>query len=389
MKQVLSLASCLVVGLPAALYFPAANLSAQFSAHADRSEAPSRIVRAKRVLLPQHLKLSGELLPFEQVEVVSRLAGIVSEVRFKVGDRVAAGTIVAVIRSKDLDDRLARQNASIVAGQDELRARERESAEAEKHMMSRRELGRRDLIPRHDVSEAEAAAATAHAAAELARAHLVQQQAMLTQTQALRALTNLTAPISGQVTGRLLNPGASIGESGAILTLGGLDVLRLAATVGYADAFGVNRGARVRVVAGALPNQVFEGEVNGIARAGSDPDQSVELELRIDNRQRQLRPGMTVEAAIELNAPKDGLFIPRAAVLSGQRSSYVYKLGAGGAIRHPIVTGSELGDEILVLDGLSEGDTVIENVSGPGATTLKTKRSTHEKLVIQGARGAP
>jgi RND family efflux transporter MFP subunit len=373
MKHVLSLASCLVVGLPAALYFPAADLSGQFSAHAIRSEAPAHIVRVKRVLLPQQLKISGELLPFEQVEVVSRLAGKVSEVRFKVGDWVTAGTTVAVIRSNDLEDRLARHNASILAAENELRLRERESAEAEKHMISRRELARRDLIPHRDAGEAEAAAETAYAATELARAHLAQQRAMLTQTQALRALTNLRAPISGQVTGRHVDPGATVSEGGAILTLGGLDVLRLGATVSRADALGVNRGAMVRIAGGAWPNQVFEGEVNRIIPAGSDADQSSEIEVRIDNRQRQLRPGMTVEAAIELNAPQDGLLIPRAAVLSGQRSSYVYKLGAGGAVRHPIVTGSALGAEILVLDGLSEGDTVLEDVSVPSAKALKTK----------------
>jgi hypothetical protein len=48
-------------------------------------------------------------------------------------------------------------------------------------------------------------------------------------------------------------------------------------------------------------------------------------------------------------------------------------VGAGGAVRHPIVTGSERGAEILVLDGLSEGDTVIEDVSGPSAKALRTK----------------
>jgi RND family efflux transporter MFP subunit len=372
MKHVLSLASLLVVGLPAALYFLGADVSRPFSPHGIRSEA-SRIVRVKRVLLPQHLKLSGELLPFEQVKVVSRLAGNVSEVRFKVGDRVAAGSIVAVIRSKDLEDRLARHNASILAAENELRMRERESAEAEKLKMSRRELARRDLIPRRDAGEAEAAAETARAAAELARAHLAQQQAMLMQMQALRALTNLRAPVSGQVTARHLDPNAPVGEGVAILTLGGLDVLRLVATVGQADALGVNRGAVVQIAGGSSPNQVFEGEVNRIIQAGSAADQSLEIEVRIDNRQRQLQPGMIVEAAIELNVPKDGLVIPRAAVLSGQRSSYVYKVGAGGAVRHPIVTGSERGAEILVLDGLSEGDTVIEDVSGPSAKALRTK----------------
>ena len=387
MKQVLSLASCLVVGLPAALYFSAADLSRQFSAHGDRPEAPERIVRVKRVLLAQHLKLSGELLPFEQAEVVSRLAGIVSEVRFKVGDWIAAGSVVAVIRSKELEDRLARHNASILVAENELRLRERESAEAEKSMISRRELAQRDLIPRHDAGDAEAAAETARASAELAHAHLAQQQAMLTQTQALRALTNLRAPISGHVTERHVDRGAPVGDGGAILTLAGLDVLRLAATVGRADALGVNRGATARIAAGALPKQIFEGEVHRIVPADSDADQSIEV--RIGNRQRQLRPGMMVEAVIELNAPKDGLFIPRAAVLSGQHSSYVYKLGAAGAVRQPIVTGSELGAEILVLDGLSEGDSVIEDASGLSAKARKTKELGTRNLTIHGAKGAP
>ena len=370
MKQLFSFACLLVLGLPAAAYFLNADSSKPSAPPLDRLAISAPIVHARRAPLAGELKLVGELLPVEQVEVISRLAGKVNEVRFKAGDWVPAGTVVAIIRADDLAARLVRHEAGVRAAESDLRARERERAEAEKLLVTGRDLARRDLIARREVEEAEATMATAHAEADLARAHLAQRQAMLAQAQALRSLTRLTAPISGQVTRRNLEPGAAIGEGGAVLTLTGLDNFKFAAAVSRADAFGVSVGAKARVSTAALPNKIFAGQISRVSPDESGANQLTEVEIEVHSPQRLLRAGMMVEATIELSTPKDALFIPRAAVISRHDSSYVYKVDAGRVVRQAVVVGPVKGGEIAVLFGLSDGDSIVADATDRGSRSL-------------------
>src|SRR5687767_6545970 len=78
-------------------------------------EVPVRVAQVKRTTLPLTLRLTGELAAITKADVVSRLAGKVTEVRFKVGDLVPAGALVATIHASDLDQRIGGFIASVSA----------------------------------------------------------------------------------------------------------------------------------------------------------------------------------------------------------------------------------------------------------------------------------
>mgnify|MGYP003581196258 CR=1 FL=1 len=99
MKYLLPLASLLIVLLGGFFYFfKSRSLNGTAVSGAD-VEIPVRVARVRRISLPLKMKLTGELQPVNHTEVVSRLTGKVAEVRFKVGDFVPAGTVVATIRA--------------------------------------------------------------------------------------------------------------------------------------------------------------------------------------------------------------------------------------------------------------------------------------------------
>ena len=180
-------------------------------------ETTVRVARVRRATFPVELKVSGELLPVKQTEIRSRVPGQVAEIRFKVGDLVPAGAVVAVIRSSELEQRIGRLEAAVTGAREDLRRTEEQSADVEKRLRKNRELMRRDLIARRDLEQMETAAETARAQADLARAHLAQQEAMLAQVRSLQSLGRLSAPVSGMVSHRLVEPGAMMGENGTIL----------------------------------------------------------------------------------------------------------------------------------------------------------------------------
>ncbi|MGH7852724.1 MAG: efflux RND transporter periplasmic adaptor subunit, partial [Candidatus Binatia bacterium] len=301
------------------------------SAH-ETAETPVRIAQVRRTSLPLTLRFTGELAPFTKTDVVSRLAGKVTEVRFKVGDLVTAGAIVATIRAGDLDQRLGGLETSISAARQDLREREAELADAEKRLAKDRELSGRDLIARRDVEQSEIAADTVRARAELARSQLAQREAMLTQIRALQDLTKLPAPISGEVSSVSIKPGAAVVEGGAVLSIVGLDALKLAAKV--SGAILLRRGMKARISTAGLPGIVSEGQVVRF-EPEKDSEGKKEVEIHVDNRKKILRAAMAV--SIDLEAEEEILLIPRSAVVSENQSNFVYKLSEGQAVRHPVV----------------------------------------------------
>ena len=332
-------------------------------------EIPVRTAQARRISLPLKMKLSGELLPVNRAEVVSRLAGKVTDVRFKVGNFVRAGTVVATIHASDLEQRLDQIEAGVGAARANLQSRQDELAAMEKRWAMDREFLRRDLIARRDAEQTDAAVETARAQSEVARAQLAQQQAMLAQVRALQNLTRLTAPISGEVDAVLIASGAVAGEGDAIVSLVGLDSLKLIARISGADRPGLRPGAKAQISNASLPGKVLEGKIIRLAPASSDSETVTEVELHVNNLQRYLRPGMTVEASIDLETLEDFLLVPRSAVISQNESGYIYKVSGDRAVRHEIVIGQERGEEIAILQGLKDGEWVLADyfsVTAPG-----------------------
>ena len=113
------------------------------------------VAAVKQEPRPVVLRLSGELQPSAEVDVVSRLAGKLTEVKFKTGDSVTAGAVVATVYSGGLSERARVVEAGLNATRTQLQEREQQAATADKQLAHDKELYRQDLIARRDVEQAE------------------------------------------------------------------------------------------------------------------------------------------------------------------------------------------------------------------------------------------
>jgi membrane fusion protein, macrolide-specific efflux system len=119
--------------------------------------------QVNRELLPHIVHGRGQLQTVEVVDVFSPVAGQLSKVQLKVGDKVAKGQTLATVRSRELLQRVEKIAAALEAATADLRQKEGRLAEAEKALGRAHELHSRDLIPGQDLKEAEAARDTARA----------------------------------------------------------------------------------------------------------------------------------------------------------------------------------------------------------------------------------
>ena len=153
-----------------------------------------------KALIPHVVRGRGQLQAVEVVDVVSPVAGQLSKVQLKAGDKVAKGQTLATVRSRELLQRVEKIAAALEAAKADLRQKESRLAEAEKALERAHELHSRDLIPGRDLKEAEAARDTARAQQALTHAQVAEQQAALEQTRYLLAVSKLVAPLNGVVT---------------------------------------------------------------------------------------------------------------------------------------------------------------------------------------------
>jgi RND family efflux transporter MFP subunit len=249
-----------------------------------------------KALIPHVVRGRGQLQAVEVVDVVSPVAGQLSKVQLKAGDKVSKGQILATVRSHELLRRMEKIAAALEAATADLRQKESRLAEAEKALERTRELRKRDLISGRDLNEAEAARDTARAQQALAHAQVAEQQAALEQTRYLLTVAKLVAPLNGVVT-RIPPESTDVQTSTPIFSVGALEPLKVMIEIPETDLAFVRNGVAAQVRADALPNRVFEGRVT-LLQSKLEKTQRVVAEVELSNRDRLLVPGMNVEVTL-------------------------------------------------------------------------------------------
>ena len=253
-----------------------------------------------KALIPHVVRGRGQLQAVEVVDVVSPVAGQLSKVQLKAGDKVAKGQTLATVRSGELLQRAEKIAAALEAATADLRQKESRLAEAEKALERANELHSRDLIAGRDLKETEAARDTARAQQALTHAQVAEQQAALEQTRYLLAVSKLVAPLSGVVTRIPPESGADVQTSTPLFSVGALEPLKVMIEIPETDLDFVRDGVAGQVRADALPDRVFEGRVT-LVQSKLEKTQRVFVEVQLSNRDRLLVPGMNVEVTLVQN----------------------------------------------------------------------------------------
>ncbi len=325
----------------------------------ERSDADEIVVPVAAVKLesrPVVLRISGELQPSAEVDVVSRLAGRLTEVKFKTGDNVTAGAVVASVYSNELSERVRVVEAALTATRMQLQERQQQAAASDKQLAQVKELYRRDLIARRDVEQAETEAVTARAQLDLARAQLAQEEAMLNQARELQQLARIVAPVSG-VVAAALPVGAPVNEARAILAIAQIDRLRLLGAVPAIFKELIRDGMVAEVSPRAGAGETRAGKVMRLD--GTAAAEEIQLEISVDNRDRTLAVGSAVDAALTLAQQERVLTVPRSALQSLDGQYFVYLIIDGRAVRRAVKLADDSAGPVAIRDGLKAGDRVI------------------------------
>jgi len=151
----------------------------------------------------------------------------------------------------------------------------------------------------------------------------------------------IRAPVPGMVVfrrdwnGEPKKVGSDVFQLDTVIDLPDMDTLRVKAMIDEVDASKVHVGMPTRIQVDAVPGLVLDGEISSVSdilkQASYDRPQKVaELYIKIKNPSaiKQIRPGMSTKAQIQVDIHKGAIAIPLSAILGREGRSYVQVLGS-------------------------------------------------------------
>ena len=261
--------------------------------------------------------------------ITAQAGGRVKQILVAIGDRVAAGQVVA---------RMEATQAS--AAQIQL-------ADAKTNFARMDELYKVGGVSKAQWEQAKSAV----------------DQAKLAYGNAVEN-TVLRSPISGFVTAKNYDNGDMTSPQLPVVVI--QQIAPVKAVIGVSEQYYsyLKKGAAATLSVDALGEETFSGVVTNIFPTLDPVTHTVSTEIEVANKDLKLRPGMYARVHLDFGT-KEALTVPDKAIVrqAGSGARYVYVFSAGKAVYRAVELGQQQGDLYEVVSGLNAGDQVI--ISAP------------------------
>ena len=318
-----------------------------------------KVAQVKKISIPVEITARGELEAVREEQAVSPATGYIEQLRFKTGDRVNAGQVIATFKIREAQNRLEQVEKAWRDAQTRLRDKETQLAEAEKRREIVRDLYARDLIARKETEDVETKVETARAERDVVKAQLEQQQAALAQLRYIVKVPQVVAPLSGIVTDVFAEQGGYTQSSWPILTIAAFDPLKVSINLSEDEAKVVHKGMNAQITPDGKPRSLITGQVSALDIRSAPGDKTAVAEVRIPNRNRELEVGTAVSVRLTAGVTRDALLIPDQALLAEDGAFKVYRVADDHAIEVAVAARPYRAGLTEVTQGLKENEWVI------------------------------
>lgn len=176
-----------------------------------------------------------------------------------------------------------------------------------------------------------------------------------------REYLTIKAPLDGTVIEKNIVQGSVIGEGTRLYRIADLSRVWIEIDVYEADQPHISVGQAMRIQFSYLPDSSFEARVAYIYPYLNKMTRTVRARLEAQNPERLLKPGMYIQADVDVPLG-DQLVVPEGAVIyAGKKRIVFLDRGEGKLQPKEVQIGDRAGDWIVVREGLEEGDIVVSS----------------------------
>ena len=400
----------LFLGIAVVLALVALGYIFLFSTATSISVAPVRVESGGASLGESVLSASGYVVAHHKIAVGAKVMGRVAWIGVEKGDRVQDGQVLVRLEDSEFRAQVNQAQANLAAAQarlDRLRTGSRPEEKlkdkaavlqaeanlknAEAEFQRTESLYRSGVASKSDYDRALAQRDTAVAQVQAARqssamtdigprkeditaaaAEVQQMRAALDYANTQLAATEIKAPVTGTVLERIVERGemvspSAFGGSGArtsVVDLADLTDLQVELDISQTDFARLKPSQRAEIIPEAYPNLRFSGFIEEIAPEANRAKSTVQIKVKVENPNEQLRPEMNARVNFLSDKAPSGdktiarVLVPKAAVVKKDNGAFVFVVKGNKVEQRTIRTGEESGDAYVVLDGLSGNETV-------------------------------
>lgn len=283
--------------------------------------------------LDDRLRVSGTILPSEQVDLQSETAGKITGIYFREGERVGAGKLLVRINDAELQAQLKR-------------------AQYRRTLAAAKEARQRQLLERKAISPADY---------DVAINELNTADAEIALVRAQIAKTEIRAPFAGVIGLRNVSLGSYIAPTTKIATLSSVDQVKVDFFIPERYSGTVRPGSSVNFsVEGS--DETIAGRVYAIEPRLEQSTRTLQVRATAPNRGGLLMPGAFAEVEILLNRTEQAITVPSESVIPESGGKMTVLVTRNGKVEStPVEVGLRTSRKVQVLSGLAPGDTVISS----------------------------
>ena len=317
------------------------------------------------------LELSGELKPYLQTEMFSRINGLVSERCVQLGDHVKKGQLLATIDTPDLDAETASAKSALISAEKHLMETKyqynfaKQTYERFKNSSSDGAISRQDLDTKYNEFK------TSEMNYLGAQADVDKAKQDLNRLTALQGYKRVVAPFDGVISKYNIDAGANVVSGGSststsLFEIQQIDKFRATIFVPQNYVRFIKNGQAVEVYIPENPSQKFKGYISQISGKLDNVSRAMEVALIIPNDGKSgLYSGLYVKTNIDVKDRQKYLTInPACLTTFNSPDQYVAEVRPDSTIHFiKVKQGRDFGDKVEILEGLKGDEKLITNIN--------------------------
>jgi len=287
--------------------------------------APADLAVVEATTLGRRLPVSGTMQPVRQAMVKAKVSGDVRVITVRDGDTVQAGQLLVRVDTADLDARLIERQGQLESAKAQL-------ALAEKTLNTNQKLLKQNFISQTAFDSSESSL-------NVSRGSVMSAEAQVRLAQNALKDSVATAPLSGIVAKRHVQPGEKVAFDTPLVTVVDLREMELQAMVPAIDIPELKVGMTVDLTVDGFGDRKFTGRIDRINPATEPGTRAIFVFVGIPNPNSDLRGGMFATGRIALAAGAPVMSLPLSAVRNEGGQTFVWAIDDGKLVRRMVVIG--------------------------------------------------
>lgn len=335
------------------------NGCGEHQAEAEKVEekVPVKVTTVARGDVTQTVTYSGDVKAEYEIKVFSKIPDRIVELYVDEGDYVQQGQKIARVLAATIGQAVRQAEAALAAA----RAQE---ANLQMEYERAQRLARENAMSQQQFD----AVKTQY---EAVQAQVQQAEAVLASAKSQFTDATITAPISGIIGKRFYEVGDMAAPQLPVVTIVQMDRVKITFEVSDRDYGQLRIGQPATISVRSFPDKTFDGKISKISPVLDPITRLATVEVLIDNKNGELKPGMFGEVTVITGVLKDMLSVPRYATIEttvlervegkdrvGKKYA-VYVIENGKAVRRELDVNYVNHQRIAVNSGISEGELLV------------------------------